>query len=156
MTDSADDCWCPCNSKSSPRNAHNHHHYDYHNQDYPASLVEKALENHGAQLSQQLFKQLFQPQCQVKETRKSNSNTTTKNIRDGVALPYKLLLLLYTLFTQWHICPHTLLYGQSTCNWWGFRNFLELERDGMVWYGMGRDGLGRDRTGRDGTYTSSD
>jgi len=32
--------------------------------DYPASLVEKALENHGAQLSQQLFKQLFQPQCQ--------------------------------------------------------------------------------------------
>jgi len=32
--------------------------------DYPASLVEKALENHGAQLSQQLFKQLFHPQCQ--------------------------------------------------------------------------------------------
>ena len=67
-----------CNLKSSPKNAHSHHHYDHHNQDYPASLVEKALENHGAQLSQQLFKQLFQPQCQVKETRKSNSNTTKK------------------------------------------------------------------------------
>ena len=57
-----------CNSKSSPKNAHSHHHYDHHNQDYPASLVEKALENHGAQLSRQLFKQLFHPQCQVKVT----------------------------------------------------------------------------------------
>ena len=43
------------------------HHYSglYHNgQEYPDSLVEAAL-GKQPQLSYQLFKQLFQPQCQV-------------------------------------------------------------------------------------------
>ena len=42
-----------------------HQHKDHsHCQEYPTSLVEAALTNQP-QLSQQLFKQLFQPQCRV-------------------------------------------------------------------------------------------
>ena len=42
-----------------------HQHKDHpHRQEYPTSFVEAALTNQP-QLSQQLFKQLFQPQCQV-------------------------------------------------------------------------------------------